>query len=414
MTCWQPLGTSFRSGTLCTARSEEVYGSRHYLPFPGTTMPLLVPGHWATRQHTHPLEHSPSARAKLVCQARWAAVHPHRCCGSPAVQLRYRQGSRGSPGALPRLSGTPELGLPSRGPSRNNPVIGGLDLLRQNTQAPLVRSSTDRGGDAVPEGTLADLWQAIQAGLAEAVAAANAPRSGASLQVARLCYQPPGAEEALLQSVSLSLDSNQIGLVYGSSGSGKTTLLHLLAGLHAPTSGTIALSPGPHGGLPAVTEAQRMAQVGLVFQFPERHFLGTTIGSELTFAWSKEDAAMEAATGQATRAMAALGLDALGPEARLSDLSDGYKRRVALAVQLARRPRLLLLDEPLAGLDWRARSEIVNILGLVKQECTVLVVSHDLAELAPLVDRAWVMSRGGRLDPADWSAGVPDLAALSV
>jgi energy-coupling factor transporter ATP-binding protein EcfA2 len=74
---------------------------------------------------------------------------------------------------------------------------------------------------------------------------------------------------------------------------------------------------------------------------------------------------------------------------------------VALAVQLARRPRLLLLDEPLAGLDWRTRGELVALLAALKRECTVLVVSHDLRELAPLVDAAWEMRPGGRLGAAD-------------
>ena len=75
-------------------------------------------------------------------------------------------------------------------------------------------------------------------------------------------------------------------------------------------------------------------------------------------------------------------------------------RRVALAVQLVRRPALLLLDEPLAGLDWRTRRELVGLLAALKRQCTVLVVSHDLRELAPLVDAAWEMRPGGKLAPA--------------
>ena len=88
----------------------------------------------------------------------------------------------------------------------------------------------------------------------------------------------------------------------------------------------------------------------------------------------------------------------IGMETPLATLSGGYKRRVALAVQLIRQPRLLLLDEPLAGLDWKARHELVGVLDKVRAECTVLVVSHDLGEVQRLVRDSWRMKKGGRLE----------------
>jgi energy-coupling factor transporter ATP-binding protein EcfA2 len=95
--------------------------------------------------------------------------------------------------------------------------------------------------------------------------------------------------------------------------------------------------------------------------------------------------------------LASVGLNTVSLDAPLASLSGGYKRRVALAVQLARAPDVLLLDEPLAGLDWRARGEVVRLLAALKAECTVLVVSHDLRELGPLVDASWRMRPGGVL-----------------
>jgi energy-coupling factor transporter ATP-binding protein EcfA2 len=80
-----------------------------------------------------------------------------------------------------------------------------------------------------------------------------------------------------------------------------------------------------------------------------------------------------------------VGLSGVGLDSSPSQLSDGYKRRLALAVQLARKPSVLLLDEPLAGLDWRARRDVAALLGQLKRECTLLVVSHDLRELTPMV-----------------------------
>lgn len=88
-----------------------------------------------------------------------------------------------------------------------------------------------------------------------------------------------------------------------------------------------------------------------------------------------------------------------------SALSGGQQRRLALAIQLVRQPSLLLLDEPLSGLDWRARAEVVELLRAVKRHCTLLVVSHDLREIAELVDVAWRMRMGGRMEAVAWPPG---------
>eukprot|EP00244_Chara_vulgaris_P008106 TRINITY_DN3076_c0_g3_i1.p1 TRINITY_DN3076_c0_g3~~TRINITY_DN3076_c0_g3_i1.p1 ORF type:complete len:131 (+),score=20.70 TRINITY_DN3076_c0_g3_i1:36-395(+) len=93
----------------------------------------------------------------------------------------------------------------------------------------------------------------------------------------------------------------------------------------------------------------------------------------------------------------AVGITGISLDTSPRSLSDGYKRRLALAIQLVRLPDVLLLDEPLAGLDWKARGDLVRLLGQLKKDRTIIVVSHDLRELAPLVDRAWQMEMGGRM-----------------
>lgn len=228
---------------------------------------------------------------------------------------------------------------------------------------------------------------------------------GSNLWTSNLCYHPPGSPVPLLTNISLHLQPNSLGLVFGRSGAGKSTLLQLLAGLVEPTSGNISFS-GPldlsnTSGLPA---QQRTQRAGIVFQFPERHFVGGTLAEELTAGWPPGDTAeglfaRQALAARASRVLSAVGLDSFPITTRLSALSDGYKRRVALAVQLVRRPELLLLDEPLAGLDWKTRGELVRLLEALKSECTVLVVSHDLRELAPLADASWRMQPGGVLVP---------------
>eukprot|EP00887_Chlorella_sp_A99_P007857 scaffold20.g7857.t1 len=252
---------------------------------------------------------------------------------------------------------------------------------------------------------MASVWQALEAAATQQ--GGGGPR-GAHLSVQGLCYQPPGAPAPLLSGVHMELPPNQLGLVFGRSGSGKTTLLQLLAGLAEPTAGAISFSGPPagassgagaasgaaSGGVPA---AARMAHAGLVFQFPERHFLGGTLAQELTAGWPALPEGLAQRQTLVARTHAEAGLAHLPLDTPLSSLSDGYKRRVALAVQLVRRPALLVLDEPLAGLDWRARAELLQVLRPLKRECSVVVVSHDLRELAPLVDVAWEMEAGGRL-----------------
>ena len=99
----------------------------------------------------------------------------------------------------------------------------------------------------------------------------------------------------------------------------------------------------------------RLAQVGMVFQFPERHFLGHTIRSELTFGWARTLSAYQLNIQRVKSALISVGLTTFDLEMPTSNLSDGFKRRLALAVQLVRQPTVLLLDEPLAGLDWKVR-----------------------------------------------------------
>lgn len=96
----------------------------------------------------------------------------------------------------------------------------------------------------------------------------------------------------------------------------------------------------------------------MVFQFPERHFLGHTILTELTFGWPQTLAAYQQNIQRIQNALNSVGLTSFDVEMPTSNLSDGFKRRLALAVQLIRQPSVLLLDEPLAGLDWKVRPYI--------------------------------------------------------
>lgn len=220
------------------------------------------------------------------------------------------------------------------------------------------------------------------------------------LYLKNLVYHPAATPTAILKSITFELAPQQLGLVIGPSGSGKSTLLEILAGLAQKTSGKILwrdqeLSPD---------QLQQLA--GLVFQFPERHFCGHTILEELRLGHP------ELGKERIDQALAAVGLDHLPITTSPRSLSGGQQRRLALAVQLIRQPYLLLLDEPTAGLDWSMRQQVISLLAQLKQQWTLLVVSHEPGEMLEIADRCWTLNHGElvTVDPATLAAKKPLVA----
>ncbi|KAL6890148.1 hypothetical protein ACP4OV_008911 [Aristida adscensionis] len=253
---------------------------------------------------------------------------------------------------------------------------------------------------AVPSPT-AKLAPRRRWGISWSCRAARISNGYSQLEVRKVTYRPPGTEQNLLNEISLSLREKSFGLIFGRSGSGKTTLLQLLAGLSEPTSGSICIQKYDDSGSPIGLSEQLTSQrVGIVFQFPERYFLADTILEEVTFGWPRQKADLrykEQLALKLQNAISSVGLVTISLDEDPQSLSGGFKRRLALAIQLVQTPDLLLLDEPLAGLDWKARADVVNLLKDLKEHHTILVVSHDLRELYPLVDRSWRMEMGGSL-----------------
>lgn len=202
------------------------------------------------------------------------------------------------------------------------------------------------------------------------------------LYLKNLTYHPPASSTAILKSIDLELAPQQLGLIIGPSGSGKSTLLEILSGLVSPTAGNVCW--GTQELLPE--NLQELA--GLVFQFPERHFCGGTILEELRLGHP------EIGSERVKQALSDVGLENLPLHTPPQVLSGGQQRRLAVSVQLIRKPALLLLDEPTAGLDWSMRRQLVNLLSQLKQQRTLLVVTHDAGDLSAIADRCWSIQHG--------------------
>ncbi|XP_050937972.1 ABC transporter I family member 11, chloroplastic isoform X2 [Cucumis melo] len=191
-------------------------------------------------------------------------------------------------------------------------------------------------------------------------------------EVRDLSYRPPGTEHSLLNAVNFSLREKSFGLIFGPSGSGKTTLLQLLAGLSKPTSGSICVQKYDKDGKPCQSSQPLTPErVGIVFQFPERYFITDSVLNEVTFGWPRQRSDFH--------------------------LKENLAMKLQRAINWVQIPDLLILDEPLAGLDWKARTDVVKLLKNLKKDLTVLIVSHDLKEFAGLVDNSWRMEMGGVL-----------------
>ena len=199
-------------------------------------------------------------------------------------------------------------------------------------------------------------------------------------------------EKPVLRDVSLILDPGQAMLITGDNGSGKTTLSRILTGLLEPTWGNVTL-----GGAPM---QRRVGDVALSMQFARLQLQRPSVRSDILAA-AGHGPGVGSGGGRATKkglsredgdrivaqAMDLVGLDPALASRSIDDLSGGQMRRVALAGLLAGEPRVLILDEPMAGLDMASRDLLISVLEERRRAgLSILVISHDLEGMDALCD----------------------------
>ncbi len=202
-------------------------------------------------------------------------------------------------------------------------------------------------------------------------------------------------EKTAMADVSLSIEEGDFIGVIGHTGSGKSTLVQHLNGLLKPTSGKVLLEGRDIWAEPGKIRDVRF-QVGMVFQYPEHQLFEDTTYKDIAFGPKNMGLSRDEIDGRVRRAAAFVGLKEELLEKSPFELSGGEKRRAAIAGVMAMEPRVLILDEPTAGLDPKGRDMILEQIRAYKEEndTTVLLVSHSMEDVARVAKRVLVMNGG--------------------
>ncbi|WP_455055158.1 energy-coupling factor transporter ATPase [Merdimonas faecis] len=202
-------------------------------------------------------------------------------------------------------------------------------------------------------------------------------------------------EKHALKDVNLEIRDGEFVGVIGHTGSGKSTLIQHLNGLLKASSGALYFN-GRNVYEEGYPMKELRSQVGLVFQYPEYQLFEADVMTDVCFGPKNQGLSPEECKERAMEALKLVGLKEKYYQSSPFELSGGQKRRAAIAGVLAMRPKVLVLDEPTAGLDPKGRDEILGQIAYLHKASglTVILVSHSMEDIARYADRIIVMDHG--------------------
>lgn len=225
-------------------------------------------------------------------------------------------------------------------------------------------------------------------------------------------------ESKAVDDLSLKIEDGEFVGIIGHTGSGKTTMIGMIAGLLKPTSGRVLID-GEDIGAKGYDRKKLRRKIGVVFQYPEHQLFEETVYKDIAFGPGKLGISREEIEERVRYAMELMELDFDGVKSLSPfELSGGQKRRVAIAGVLAMKPGVLILDEPVAGLDPAGRTHLMNMIGRLNREgVTILLITHSMDDLAENARRV-IALKGAHLmmdgTPAEVFARREELTAASL
>lgn len=196
-----------------------------------------------------------------------------------------------------------------------------------------------------------------------------------------------------LHNINIEIDDGEFVGIIGHTGSGKSTLIQHLNGILKPSKGKVIINN-------INTQQKNLkdlrSQVGIVFQYPEHQLFEETVKKDVSFGLIKQGLNQDEIDRRVISALKSVGLNDTILEKSPFELSGGQKRRVAIAGVVAMTPKILVLDEPTAGLDPIGRDELFGYIKKLHKEfnMTIILVSHSMEDIARLADRVIVMNEG--------------------
>lgn len=201
---------------------------------------------------------------------------------------------------------------------------------------------------------------------------------------------------AALENVDLQVQDNEFLCIIGHTGSGKSTLVQHLNGILKPTNVDEMIIEGVDLKSKKPDYKLLRQKVGMVFQYPEYQLFEQTVRLDIGFGPKNMGLSQEEIDERVLESAEIVGLDKSVLEMSPFELSGGQKRRAAIAGVLSMRPKVLVLDEPIAGLDPKGKNEILQVINNYhkKYNATIIMISHNMDDIVEVADRVIVMHKG--------------------